>query len=234
MRILYEDNHILVAEKPANMPCQADSSKDADMLNLLKAYIKQSANKPGAVYLGLCHRLDRPVGGVMVFAKTSKAAKRLCSLFAENKAERRYVAVVVGRPPEESVLIDYLKLSDKRMIAYNSPLEGAKRAELSLRTLMYSGDYALVDIALKTGRKHQIRSQLMNHGWPVRFDMRYNPSPEKGQIALFAYCLGFMHPTKKEYMRFVIAPNSKSFFGFEPCLKLLIENAKNMPKGCLS
>lgn len=215
------------------MPSQADSSKDEDMLSLLKAYIKQSKNKPGAVYLGLCHRLDRPVGGAMVFAKTSKAAKRICSQFAENKAERRYVAVVKGKPPEALELVDYLKSEHEsmRVLAFSSPKEGAKLAKLSFRTLMYSGDYALVDIMLITGRKHQVRTQLMSHGWPVRFDQRYNPSPEKGQIALWAYCLGFMHPTKNEFMRFVSAPENSSFFGFEPALLALIENTKTFPGG---
>lgn len=215
-RILYEDNHLLVVEKPVNLPVQADSSGDADLLSILKAYIKEKYQKPGDVYLGLCHRLDRPVGGVMVFARTSKAAERLTAQFASRQAHKRYAAVVEGGPPQRAALTDYIRGTDsvRRAEVLPSPAEGAKPARLAFRAMAGAGGYTLLDIDLYTGRKHQIRAQLAAHGWPIRFDQRYNPRPESGQIALWAYALAFEHPTRKERMEFFSPPRGEAFAPF--------------------
>lgn len=222
-RILYEDNHLLVVEKPANIPVQADSSGDEDLLSILKAYIKEKYNKPGDVYLGLCHRLDRPVGGVMVFARTSKAAERLTAQFASRQAHKRYAAVVEGASPVHAALSDYIRETDsvRRAEVLSSPAPDAKPATLSFDTLARAGGHALLDIDLRTGRKHQIRAQLAHHGWPIRFDQRYNPHPTPGQIALWAYSLSFEHPTKKERVSFYSAPQGEAFAPFSTQLAAL-------------
>ncbi len=214
--ILYEDNHILVVEKPANTPVQADSSGDEDLLSILKAYIKEKYNKPGAVYLGLCHRLDRPVGGAMVFARTSKAAARLSAQFALRQAQKRYAAVVEGDIPPSGELTDYIRDTEGalRVEVSPDPAPEARQAVLRYQVLAREGAYALLDIALLTGRKHQIRAQLAAHGWPIRFDQRYHPSPARGQIALWAYSLAFEHPTKKERMQFFSLPHGGAFAPF--------------------
>lgn len=215
--VLYEDNHLLVVEKPPNLPVQADSSGDADLLSILKAYIKEKYNKPGDVYLGLCHRLDRPVGGVMVFARTSKAAARLSAQFSSRQAEKRYIAVVEGAPPQSAALCDYLRAEEgeARVRVFPEPAPDAKQAKLSFRAMAKSGGFALLDISLSTGRKHQIRAQLSAHGWPIRFDQRYHPAPARGQIALWAYLLSFDHPTKAERMRFFAKPRGEAFAPFD-------------------
>lgn len=207
--ILYEDNHVLVAEKPPNMPVQADMSYDTDLLTVLKAYIKQKYNKPGAVYLGLVHRLDRPVGGVMVFARTSKAASRLGSQFANNTARKRYAAVVAGKAPACSKLTDFI-LKDEAtrtssVVPENTP--GAKHAALEFKMIAFKYGLSLLDIKLYTGRHHQIRVQLSNAGFPIWGDQRYNASAKPGQqIALWAYSLQFEHPTLKTKLEFFSLP----------------------------
>lgn len=209
MNILYEDNHLLAVEKPENIPVQADASGDADLLTLAKAYIKEKYHKPGDVYLGLVHRLDRPVGGVLVFARTSKAAARLTDQFRARKAEKRYVAVVEGSAPAERQLTDWL-LKDERtntvsVVPPHTP--GAKEARLRFRTLAREKGLSLLDITLDTGRPHQIRVQLKNAGLPILNDQRYNPSARPGaQIRLWAYSLSLQHPTLGETMTFFSRP----------------------------
>lgn len=221
--ILYEDNHILVVEKPVNIPVQADRSGDMDLLTMLKAYIKQAYNKPGAVYLGLIHRLDRPVGGVMVFARTSKAAARLSAQFQTRQVQKRYVAVVQGRPQKEGVLTQYIRAEEgeKRVSVFAQEAPQAKKAVLHYRRLFQNEGAALLDIALHTGRKHQIRAQLAYIGHPIQFDQRYHDNPGKGQIALHAYALSFLHPTKGERLTFTSIPKTPAFalYGL-PCTAL--------------
>ncbi len=214
--ILYEDNHLLVVVKPPNLPVQADSSGDDDLLNILKRYIKEKYAKPGDVYLGLCHRLDRPVGGVMVFARTSKAAARLTEQFKGRGTKKRYAAVVEGNVPQSGALVSYLKETEgvKRVEVLPSPAPGAKEAKLSFVKLAEQDGYSLLDIELLTGRKHQIRAQLAAAGYPIRYDQRYHPNPMRGQIALWAYELSFEHPTKKERMRFFAPPQGEAFVPF--------------------
>lgn len=215
--ILFEDNHLLVVVKPPNLPVQADSSGDDDLLSILKRYIKEKYQKPGDVYLGLCHRLDRPVGGVMVFARTSKAAARLVEQFKGRGAKKRYVAVVEGNAPQSGTLVSHLRETEgvKRVEVLSAPVPGAKEAKLNFTKLAEQGGYSLLDIELFTGRKHQIRAQLASAGYPIWFDQRYHPNPARGQIALWAYELSVEHPTKKERMQFVSLPQGEAFAPFQ-------------------
>ena len=209
--VLYEDNHLLVVEKPANLPVQADASGDADMLTLLKAYIKEKYQKPGEVFLGLVHRLDRPVGGVMVFARTSKAAARLTEQFGSHTTKKCYAALTHGEPHPEAQLVDVLLKDERthssRVVKEGTP--GAKRASLAYRTVAKKKGLSLLDVSLHTGRAHQIRVQMSHAGLPLWGDARYNPDSKPGQqIALWAYSLTFLHPTKKEPMTFTSIPKT--------------------------
>lgn len=201
--ILYEDNHIIVVEKKINIPVQEDESKDKDLLTIIKEYIKETKNKSGNVYLGLVHRLDRPVGGVMVFAKTSKAASRLSEQIRTNKIHKKYYAVVEGKLPKEGILKDKLLKDTKRnMVTVSSK---GKDAELSYKVIDTKDNLNLVDINLKTGRSHQIRVQFSSRNNPLYGDQRYNKCAKVGeQIALFSYSLSFYHPTTKELMTFTL------------------------------
>ena len=227
MNILYEDNHIIVVIKPVNVPVQADESGDPDLLTQLKAYIKQKYSKPGEVYLGLVHRLDRPVGGVMVFARTSKAASRLMPQFAEkNKsgAEKRYAAVVCGDAPLRGELADWLLRDDESHSTLVVPegTEGAKLALLDHRLAARKKGMSLLDVSLRTGRHHQIRVQLKKAGYPIWGDQRYNPDAAPGQqIALFAYSLTIEHPVTHERMRFTAIPDCGVFREFADELRLM-------------
>ncbi len=214
IRVLYEDNHLLVVEKPMNVPVQADISGDEDLLTACKGYIKERYQKPGEVYLGLVHRLDRPVGGVMVFAHTSKAAARLTEQFSAHRTEKRYAAVVEGFAPAEGNLFDYLLKNEATNTTAVVPAgtPGAKPARLSFRTLAREKGLSLLDVNLQTGRPHQIRVQLSHRGLPLKGDQRYNPSARVGeQIRLWAYALTLTHPTLKEPMTFYALPPFAEF-----------------------
>lgn len=205
IKILYEDNHLLVVEKPVNIPVMEDKSKDVDFLTLCKQDIKLRYNKPGDVYLGLVHRLDRPVGGVMVFAKTSKAAARLSKQVQERSMVKVYQAIVLGTLQKEDTLKDYL-VKDRhqnRVTVSSSKNKEAKQAELYYQ-VMYSKDgLNLVKIQLKTGRSHQIRVQFSSRGNALWGDQRYNPTAKVGQqIALWATSLTLNHPITKESITF--------------------------------
>lgn len=215
LEVLYEDNHIIVVLKPANILSQADSTGDIDMLNIVKDYVKRKYNKPGNVYIGLVHRLDRPVGGVMVFARTSKAASRLSLAIKNHTLKKTYLAVVHGKVKKEDTLVDYLlKMENGNTVVSNK--EEGKIAELSYHLLSYNSkcDVSLVLIKLKTGRHHQIRVQFASRNHPLVGDTRYNR--EKGNyegLALFAYKLEFVHPVSKESLCFSRLPLN-SFNGF--------------------
>lgn len=208
--ILHEDNHILVAVKPQNLPTQADSSGDADFLSLLKDYLKQKYDKPGNVFLGLVHRLDRPTGGVMVFAKTSKAAERLCQAIREGDFEKEYLAVTVGCPKEpKAQLTHYLKKNPLTNVVSVVPLatEGAKRADLVYEVLETKGRVSLLKVRLLSGRSHQIRVQMAHIGCPVFGDVKYKGDIARGYpLALWAEKLAFTHPVTKERMVFLAYP----------------------------
>ncbi len=208
--IIYEDNHLLVVEKPVNIPVQADRSQDKDCLTILKEDLKHRYQKPGNVYLGLVHRLDRPVGGVMVFAKTSKAASRLSDQLRKNEIKKIYQAVVCSSNLLPSATwIDYL-MKDRRnnMVCTVQPThpEG-KKAILSYQYLNTKESLSLVEIQLETGRPHQIRVQFASHHAPLWGDQRYNSKSIVGQqIALWAVELQFKHPITKEICTFKSSP----------------------------
>ena len=200
INIIYEDNHLLVVEKPINVPVQADKSGDEDLLTILKKYLKEKYNKPGDVYLGLVHRLDRPVGGVMVFVILSKAASRLSKQVQKHEFKKIYMAVIEGKVSDSGTFKDKLKKDEKTNITRVS--EDGKEAELSYNLIGFVNNLSLVRISLKTGRSHQIRVQFSSRKIPLYGDQKYNPKAVKDQIALFASKLEFKHPITKEIMSF--------------------------------
>lgn len=210
--ILHEDNSVLVVVKPQNIPSQADKSGDLDLLTLLKDYVKEKYNKPGNVYLGLVHRLDRPTGGVMVFAKNSKAAERLSKQIVDGDMTKQYLTTVVGAPTDrQGTLLNYLKKNALTNNVYVATFgdHNAKRAELSYATLHSDEQTSLVKVQLGTGRSHQIRVQFAAIGCPVYGDVRYGGdsiSARGTNLALWAYRLEFNHPVSKERMVFVAYP----------------------------
>lgn len=207
-KIIYEDNHLLVVEKPQNVLVQADNTNDLDLLTSLKKYIKEKYNKPGEVYLGLVHRLDRPVGGVMVFARTSKSASRLSNMIRIDEFEKNYLAVVEGMLPEEDVFEDYLlKLENENRTIVD---KNGKYSKLSYKLLGFKDGLSLVKIKLETGRSHQIRVQFSSRGYALWGDQKYNSKAKVGeQIALWAYELRFKHPVRDEIMDFKCNPPLK-------------------------
>lgn len=206
LKILYEDNHVIVVVKPPNVLSQADSTGDTDMLTIIKKYIKEKYNKKGNVYLGLVHRLDRPVGGVMVFAKSSKAASRLSNMIKERSSiSKKYLAVVNGILKEkEGEFEDYLIKKEDGNTEVTTKSKG-KYSKLSYKVIEEKDNLSLVDITLLTGRHHQIRVEFSSRGYPLYSDQRYGKK-EKGDIALWAYELEFVHPTLKENMKFTYYP----------------------------
>lgn len=203
INIIYEDNHLLVVEKPINIPVCEDESRDLDLLNILKNYLKEKYQKPGNVYLGLIHRLDRPVGGVMVFAKTSKAASRLSKQVMEHKLEKTYLAVVCGKTDDNGVCFDYLVKDKQKNQSYVTDKNHGKEARLTYKRLGYKDNYSLVEINLETGRSHQIRVQFSSRGFPLVGDAKYNRNHDgKTNVALFAKRLNFIHPVTKEKLSF--------------------------------
>lgn len=210
INILFEDNHLLVVEKPVNIPIQEDESKDKDLLTILKEDLKIRYDKPGNVYLGLVHRLDRPVGGVVVFAKTSKAASRLSDQIRKNQFSKIYHAVLCnGHFKTEGTLIDYLVKNEKTntVTVCQSTSDKAKKAVLHYKTLYQNKAYSYVQIQLETGRSHQIRVQFASRNAPLFGDQRYNPkAAPHTQIALWAHSLTIQHPITKEEMTFVSNP----------------------------
>ena len=211
LNVLYEDNHLIVVVKPINILSQSDSTNDLDMLTIIKKYLKEKYHKPGNVYLGLVHRLDRVVGGVMVFAKTSKAASRLSDSIRKNEVHKVYLAIVHGKVKDKDTFVDYLKKMDDFSTIISNSKEG-KYAELSYELIDYSKELnlSLVKVYLKTGRHHQIRVQFASRNHPLVGDNRYGIDKEKN-IGLFAYQLSFIHPVKKEIMTFTYLPEDKPF-----------------------
>ena len=209
--IIYEDNHIAVVIKPQNMPVCPDESKDADLLNALKTHIKETEGKQGDAYCGLVHRLDRPTGGVMVYAKTSKAAARLAEQIKDGTFKKTYLAVVVGEPKNRSdELVDYLLKNERTNTVEIVPsaTTGAKRAELKYRVLKVAKQVSLVEVQLITGRSHQARVQLAGIGTPIFGDAKYGGDKlGKGwNLALWAHELAFTHPTTGDSLRFIVNP----------------------------
>ena len=211
IEILYEDNHLLVVVKPQNIPVQADISGDEDLLTILKGYIKEKYNKPGDVYLGLVHRLDRPTGGVMVFARTSKAAARLQECMKEGEFEKTYFAVVCGEVKQKRAkLVNYLMKNPTQNTVMCVPqtTEGAKRAELDYKVLDEKSGVSLVEITLITGRGHQARVQMSHMGNPIFGDAKYggNKIAKGHNLALWAVELKILHPITREKLVFRVYP----------------------------
>ena len=211
LNVLYEDNHIIVVEKPVNIPSQGDKTGDLDMLTIVKNYIKEKYNKPGEAYIGLVHRLDRPTGGVMVFARTSKAASRLSEAVRNKELNKSYLAIVDGKmEKEKDTFKDYLYKNEKtntsRIAKPNE--KNAKEAILDYEVVLYNEkiNMSVVKVNLHTGRHHQIRVQFASRGHSLNGDQKYGTRGRGKQLCLWAYKLSFMHPVTKELMEFKSLP----------------------------
>ncbi|MDY3548107.1 RluA family pseudouridine synthase [Riemerella anatipestifer] len=209
-QILYEDNHLLVINKKAGQLVQGDKTGDASLLELIKDFIKSRDNKPGNVFLGLVHRIDRPTSGLVIYAKTSKALTRLTQMIKNREVKKTYWAIV----PKEMIspsqkLVHYLKKNEKnnKAIIFTKPTEGAKQAILSYNLILSLDNYLLLEIDLETGRHHQIRAQLSKMGIPIKGDLKYGAprSNSDGGISLHARKLEFIHPVSKEKIT-IVAP----------------------------
>lgn len=212
LNIIYEDNHIIVVEKPVNMLSQSDNTKDLDLQTALKMYIKEKYHKPGNVYIGLVHRLDRPTGGLMVFARTSKSASRLSEEIRNKSFKKSYLAVINGKTKEKDTLEDYLEKQGN--ISIISTKEKGKYAKLDYELIAYKDNLSLVKVNLETGRNHQIRLQFKSRNMPLYGDNKYNNEKNKN-LGLYAYKLEFSHPTKKEKMVFINYPTYSPFNKFK-------------------
>jgi 23S rRNA pseudouridine1911/1915/1917 synthase len=221
--ILYEDNHVLVAVKPPNMLSQADDTGDTDILTYLKNDIKVRYQKPGSVYLGLVHRLDRPVGGLMVFARTSKAAARLSAQFQKHELGREYLCIVEGSVPPSFTLVDYL-IKDPRLnivTVCSADNRKAQEAILHGRCLAQRENTSLVSVRLETGRNHQIRVQMSHAGNPLWGDNRYGHGIPGQQIALWGYRVRFEHPTTHQILAFMSMPHGGIWTRYQDVLDRL-------------
>lgn len=201
--ILYEDNHIIIVNKRSSDLVQGDGTGDEPLDDVVRAYIKEKYKKPGDVFLGVVHRLDRPVSGCVVYARTSKALTRLSELFRTREVKKTYWAIVTDRPPsEEGTLSNWLKKNEKqnKSYVYSTEVKGSKLAELSYRILGRSERYYLIEVDLQTGRHHQIRAQLAAAGCPIKGDLKYGAkrSNEGGGISLHSRRVSFVHPVKNE------------------------------------
>lgn len=229
VKILYEDNHILVVRKPPGLPVQSDTTGDICLIDVIKEDLKTRYEKPGNVYLGLVHRLDRPVGGLMILARTSKAMTRLSETMRERNIVKEYLAVVSGTAPlpPKGELVHYLKKNSKtnKSSVYKNPMADTREARLDYEYITSSSHYHLLKIRLHTGRHHQIRAQLSFCGWPIKGDIKYgarrtNPGP---YLHLHSWHLKFPHPVRKEDMEFYDVPDSS-----DPVWKFFMEEIKKL------
>lgn len=203
VEIIYEDNHLIAVNKRSSDLAQGDRSGDESLDTQVKKYIASKYNKPGEVFLGIVHRLDRPVSGVLLYARTSKALERLNEMFRSREVRKVYLAVVKDRPPEdEGTLEHFIKKNEKqnKSYTYDNEVKGSKKASLTYKTISRSDKYYLLEIELHTGRHHQIRAQLSAAGCPIKGDLKYGfpRSNQDGSISLLARSLEFTHPVKKE------------------------------------
>lgn len=203
MTVLYEDNHVIIVNKAPGEIVQGDKTGDKPLSDIVKEYLRVKYNKPGNVFCGVIHRLDRPTSGVLVFAKTSKALSRLNELFREDKVAKTYWAIVKNCPPkEEDTLTHYLIKNEKinKSTAYRTEKPRTKKAVLHYRLLATSRNYHLLEIGLETGRHHQVRVQLAKIGCPIKGDLKYGAerSNPDGSISLHARSISFIHPVSKE------------------------------------
>ena len=232
-KIIYEDNHVLVAVKPPNMLSQGDATGDTDILTWLKDDVKVRYNKPGRVYLGLVHRLDRPVGGLMVFARTSKAAARLSAQMQQHLMGREYLCIVTGEVKDSFTLTDYLVKDEKvnKVTVCDSDRKGAQCAILHGECIARRNGTALCAIRLETGRNHQIRVQMSHAGAPLWGDNRYGNGIPGQQIALWGYKLTFEHPTTHEIMTFYDVPKGSVWQVYEDLLDMGEEQQEQQEQG---
>ncbi|MEG2413614.1 MAG: RNA pseudouridine synthase [Clostridia bacterium] len=211
LEVVFEDNHIIVVVKPQNIPSQGDASNDKDMLSIVKDYLVDKYNKPGEAYVGLIHRLDRPTGGVMVFAKTSKAAQRLCEEIKNGEFSKKYLCVCCGEPKDKNAtLVNYLKKNQAKNIVNVVPMmtEDAQRAELEYSVIDTIQGFSLVKVHLITGRSHQIRVQMAAIGCPLFGDQKYGADSKtfKHNLGLWSTEIRLVHPVTKENMTFIVHP----------------------------
>ncbi len=215
-RVIYEDNHLLIINKLTGWLVQGDKTGDRTLTDWGREYIKSKYNKPGAVFLHPCHRLDRPVSGIVIFARTSKALERVNKIFKQDLIEKTYLAVVGQKPPKDSEeLIHWLVKDGKKNItrSYKNEVPNSKKAILTYKYLTSSGDYSLLKVTPKTGRPHQIRVQLQSMNCPIKGDLKYGfpKSNEDKSISLHAFKVKFEHPVKKEEMVITSRPNWTEF-----------------------
>jgi len=225
LEILYEDNHLIAVSKPGGMLVQGDKTEDTPLSEHVKLWLKETYNKPGNVFCGVIHRLDRPVTGLVLLAKTSKGLERMNKLFEQRKIQKTYLALVEKKPPaNEQVLVHYLKKDTEKNLtrAYERQQSGSKIAQLEYKMLGRVGKNHLLKIDLKSGRPHQIRAQLAKIGCPILGDVKYgHPGKnKKGSIYLHSYQLAFEHPVKKEPVRITAAlPKNDHWNNFRQLLK---------------
>lgn len=203
MEVIYEDNHIIIVNKSASEIVQGDKTGDTPLSETVKQYIKEAYAKPGEVFLGVVHRLDRPVSGLVMFARTSKALARLNRMFANNEVHKTYWAIVANCPVKpEGTLVHWLVRNEaqNKSYAYDHEVPKSKRAELDYRVIAHSTNYHLIEVNLKTGRHHQIRCQLSKIGCPIKGDLKYGAkrSNRDGSISLQAHSIRFIHPVSKK------------------------------------
>ncbi|MDG1660399.1 MAG: RNA pseudouridine synthase [Winogradskyella sp.] len=225
LQVLFEDNHIIVVNKRAGDIVQGDRTGDKPLSDVVKDYLAEKYHKPGNVYLGVVHRLDRPTTGIIMFAKTSKVLPRLNKLFADKKANKTYWALVKNQPPKTGdKLVNWLRKNPKnnKSIAYKKEIENSKKAILSYKVIKVLNNFYLLEIDLETGRHHQIRVQLSDIGCPIKGDLKYgfDRSNKDGSISLHARTLEFIHPVKKESV-FIKAPLPKDTL-WDACHKNLL------------
>ena len=221
MTVVYEDNHIIVVNKTASEIVQGDKTGDTPLSETVKQYLKEKYNKPGNVFLGVTHRLDRPVSGLVVFARTSKALSRLNDMFRNGEVKKTYWAIVRNRPQElEGELTNWLVRNEKqnKSYAYDKEVKDSKKAVLCYKTIGHSQNYHLLEVDLKTGRHHQIRCQLAKMGCPIKGDLKYGSprSNPDGSICLHARRIAFVHPVSKESIEIEApVPSGNLWNGFD-------------------